>query len=89
MSRLLKDREVSPIQSAVYWTEYIIRHNGAKHLRVHGIHLPWYQYYLVDVIVIVIATSITWLYVTIKIIVIIKRRFFSTILKTKDERKIK
>ncbi|KAJ8980271.1 hypothetical protein NQ317_005129 [Molorchus minor] len=37
-SKLMKDRPVKPKDLAVYWTEYIIRHNGAPHLRTyHGI----------------------------------------------------
>lgn len=50
-SRIFNDRLVSPKETALYWVEYVIRHRGAPHLRVAGIDLPWYKYYLVDVIV--------------------------------------
>jgi glucuronosyltransferase len=34
----------------VYWTEYVIRHKGAPHLRSAVLDLAWYQYFLLDVI---------------------------------------
>ena len=34
----------------MYWTEYVIRHKGAPHLRSAVLDLAWYQYLLQDVI---------------------------------------
>lgn len=45
-----KDRPMSPLDTAVYWTEYVIRHKGAHHLKTAAVHMPWYQYLLLDVI---------------------------------------
>lgn len=49
-SRVFHDRPLSPMQNAVYWIEYVIRHNGAPHLKVAAVGLPWYKYYMVDVV---------------------------------------
>ncbi|VVC34031.1 UDP-glucuronosyl/UDP-glucosyltransferase [Cinara cedri] len=49
-SSIFKDRPMSPQQSVVYWTEYVIRHKGAPHLKSHALNLTWYQYFLLDVI---------------------------------------
>ncbi|CAI6347273.1 unnamed protein product [Macrosiphum euphorbiae] len=49
-SERFKDRPMSPAESVVYWTEYVLRHNGAPNLKSHALDLTWYQYYLVDVI---------------------------------------
>ncbi|ERL84451.1 hypothetical protein D910_01883, partial [Dendroctonus ponderosae] len=49
-SILYHDRPKPPMETAVYWIEYVIRHKGAPHLRVAGLKLPWYQYFMVDVI---------------------------------------
>lgn len=49
-SELFKDRPISTAKSVVYWTEYVLRHKGAPHLKSHAINLPWYQYFLIDVI---------------------------------------
>uniref|UniRef100_A0A2S2NAN2 UDP-glucuronosyltransferase n=1 Tax=Schizaphis graminum TaxID=13262 RepID=A0A2S2NAN2_SCHGA len=49
-SERFKDRPMSPTKSVVYWTEYVLRHKGAPHLKSHALNLKWYQYFLVDVI---------------------------------------
>ena len=38
------------MEQAVYWTEYVIRHKGAPHLRSAVLDLAWYQYLLLDVV---------------------------------------
>uniref|UniRef100_A0A2H8TD97 UDP-glucuronosyltransferase 2C1 n=1 Tax=Melanaphis sacchari TaxID=742174 RepID=A0A2H8TD97_9HEMI len=50
-SNIFKDRPMTPAQLVVYWTEYVLRHNGAPHLKSHSLNLTWYQYYLLDIIV--------------------------------------
>ncbi|CAH1722248.1 unnamed protein product [Aphis gossypii] len=47
-----KDRPMTPQQSVVYWTEYVIRHKGAPHLKSHALNLTWYQYLLLDVMIV-------------------------------------
>lgn len=49
----MRDREIKPLDKAIYWIEYIARHQGAQHLRYPGINLYWYQRYLVDVVLLV------------------------------------
>ncbi|XP_072387621.1 UDP-glucosyltransferase 2-like [Diabrotica undecimpunctata] len=51
-SKIFHDRQVKPMDDAVYWIEYIVKHNGANHLRVNYLDMAWYQYYLVDVFVV-------------------------------------
>ncbi|XP_050298914.1 UDP-glycosyltransferase UGT5-like isoform X2 [Anthonomus grandis grandis] len=53
-SKIYHDRPMSPMATAVYWIEYVIRHNGAHHLRVAGVGMPLYQYLLLDVLLIVL-----------------------------------
>lgn len=70
----MKDREVKPIDTAIYWTEYIIRHNGAPHLKVGGVYFPWYKYYLIDVLGALIFIFLFILYISKKIIFIMKSK---------------
>ena len=49
ISALSKDEPENSLNRAVWWAEYVIRHNGAKHLRSAAIDLAWYQYLLLDV----------------------------------------
>lgn len=48
LSSLLKDQPLSPMDTAVFWVEHVIRHKGAPHLKNCGIYLSWYQYLLLD-----------------------------------------
>ena len=49
LSDLSKDTVLTPVEQAIWWVEYVIRHNGARHLRPASLDLHWMQYYLVDV----------------------------------------
>lgn len=53
-SELFHDRPMSPMETAVYWVEYVIRHKGADHLKNAGAKLPLYKYLMVDVLVFVL-----------------------------------
>ena len=60
LSYVFKDRPMSPQQSIVYWTEYVIRHNGTSYLKPFGNDMPLYKYLMLDVIaVILIVSSVT------------------------------
>lgn len=38
---------------AVYWISYILRHNGADHLRSAVYEIPTHQYFLLDVALVI------------------------------------
>ncbi|XP_078453339.1 UDP-glucuronosyltransferase 1A5-like isoform X1 [Lampetra planeri] len=42
LSRLYHDQPQKPMDRAVFWVEFVMRH-GAEHLRVAAHHLTWYQ----------------------------------------------
>jgi len=47
---LFADVEMTGLEKVVWWTEYVLRNKGAKLLRNPIRDLPFYQYYLLDVI---------------------------------------
>ncbi|KAF2881573.1 hypothetical protein ILUMI_24608, partial [Ignelater luminosus] len=49
-SAVLRDQAINPLEKAIFWVEYVIRHKGAHHLKTAALKLEWYQYYLLDVI---------------------------------------
>ncbi|XP_044264426.1 UDP-glycosyltransferase UGT4-like [Tribolium madens] len=49
ISDLLDDPQTS-LSKAVWWAEFVLRHRGAQHLRSPLADIPFYQYYLFDVI---------------------------------------
>ncbi|KAM4615222.1 UDP-glucuronosyltransferase 2C1-like [Polymixia lowei] len=49
LSRIHHDQPLSPLDTAVFWIEFVMRNKGAKHLRVQAHHLNWFQYHSLDV----------------------------------------
>ncbi|XP_034654250.1 UDP-glucuronosyltransferase 2C1 [Drosophila subobscura] len=54
-SRVFRDRPQSAMDTAIYWIEYVIEHRGAPHLVASGVQLPWYQFYLLDILALALA----------------------------------
>ncbi|XP_060871444.1 UDP-glucosyltransferase 2-like [Metopolophium dirhodum] len=49
-SKIFKDRPILLEESVVYWTEYVLRHKGAPHLKSHALNLRWYEYFSLGVL---------------------------------------
>jgi len=49
LSILFKDRQTSPLDTAIWWVEYVLRHRDTSHLRSKGMDQTWYQRRLLDV----------------------------------------
>lgn len=86
-SEIFKDRPMSPAELVVYWTEYVIRHKGAPHLKSHALNLTWYQYFLLDVIVVLLILISFAVFITYKGFKIISYYFlkYSQTIKPKLE----
>lgn len=54
---------MTPIETAVYWIEYVIRHKGAPHLRSAGLDLCFISYHNLDVFGLMIATVLVVLFI--------------------------
>ncbi|NWW04869.1 UD2A1 glucuronosyltransferase, partial [Oreocharis arfaki] len=50
LSKIHHDQPVKPLDRAVFWIEFVMRHKGAKHLRPAAHNLTWYQYHSLDVL---------------------------------------
>ena len=60
ISQLMKDSPRTPSEKTADWIEHVLRH-GAQHLRGQAYNIPWYQYYLLDVMafLVTIVTFVT------------------------------
>ncbi|XP_026817843.1 UDP-glucuronosyltransferase 2C1-like isoform X2 [Rhopalosiphum maidis] len=85
VSDRFKDRPMSPADSVVYWTEYIIRHKGAPHLRSHALNLTWYQYFLLDVVAVVLLIIVSVFYTALKTLQMINKIIFKPSSKSKSK----
>ncbi|XP_071454148.1 uncharacterized protein [Hetaerina americana] len=61
LQSIVTDQKDHPLERAVYWIEYVMRHNGAKHLKPAAFYLHWSQICLLDVlfVLVVIPSSLT------------------------------
>ncbi|XP_078004874.1 UDP-glucuronosyltransferase 2A1-like isoform X3 [Phascolarctos cinereus] len=66
LSRIHHDQPVKPLDRAVFWIEFVMRHKGAKHLRPAAHDLTWYQYHSLDVIGFLLACVTTVVFIVIK-----------------------
>lgn len=57
LSNIHKDQPGHPVTRAVYWISYLLRHQGASHLRSAVHSVPTYQYFLLDVVLVLGAGS--------------------------------
>lgn len=57
-SKIFRDRPLDILENTVFWVEYVLRHNGAHHLRPAALDLAWYQNWLIDVIALFVAMAI-------------------------------
>ncbi|XP_062134229.1 UDP-glycosyltransferase UGT5-like, partial [Drosophila sulfurigaster albostrigata] len=49
-SKIFRNRPLDAMDEAMFWIDYVIEHRGAPHLVSPGLDLPWYQFYLLDII---------------------------------------
>ncbi|XP_070491097.1 UDP-glycosyltransferase UGT5-like [Chironomus tepperi] len=75
LSKVFKDRPMTPQQSVVYWTEYAYRHKGAEHLKSAGRDLYFFQLISFDVYFALFLSLIATLLIAIFICVYLCRIF--------------
>ncbi|KAJ8265936.1 hypothetical protein COCON_G00150350 [Conger conger] len=61
MSRLHRDRPIEPLDSGLFWIEYVMRHGGAAHLRTESYRMPWYAYHNLDVLALLLGSAMALL----------------------------
>ncbi|OXB55130.1 hypothetical protein ASZ78_012559 [Callipepla squamata] len=66
LSDLHLDRPIHPLDLAVHWVEFVMRHKGAPHLRPAAHDLNWIQYHSLDVIAFLLAVVLLFLFISLK-----------------------
>ncbi|KAM9486446.1 UDP-glucuronosyltransferase-like isoform 2-T2 [Clarias gariepinus] len=85
LSLIHKDRPIEPLELAVFWVEFVMRHGGAEHLRPAAHHLNWIQYHSLDVIGFLLLILTVIVYITLKTCAFSFRKCFRRTQKTKEE----
>ncbi|XP_061001232.1 UDP-glucuronosyltransferase 2B4-like isoform X3 [Dama dama] len=66
LSAIQHDQPMKPLDRAVFWIEFVMRHKGAKHLRPAIHDLTWFQYHSLDVVGFLLACVATAMFVITK-----------------------
>lgn len=82
---LYKDRPEHPLDTAIYWVEYVIRHKGAKHMQSQAVHLNFWQYHSLDVFGFILVILIIGWKIFGFIVKIVFRKCFNRSKKTKKD----
>ncbi|XP_041041301.1 UDP-glucuronosyltransferase 3A1-like [Carcharodon carcharias] len=68
LSRIHRSHPFPPSERLVRWVEHIVQLGGGHHLRPYGLQQPWYQQYLIDVVLFLLVIVFTITFIIIKIL---------------------
>lgn len=74
LSEIHKDQPGHPVNRTVYWINYILRHNGAQHLRAAVYSISLYQYFLLDIAFVVLVGAALFYYSLAKLTKFIRKQ---------------
>ncbi|XP_061528533.1 UDP-glucuronosyltransferase 2A2-like [Phycodurus eques] len=76
LSVLHRDQPIPPLQRAVFWIEFVMRHKGAAHLRTESYKMSTVQYYCLDVAAFLMAVIVTVAAICVTVLKFIWRCLF-------------
>nr|XP_032521190.1 UDP-glucuronosyltransferase 2B31-like isoform X1 [Danaus plexippus plexippus] len=74
LKSMVVDPLISGPENAQWWTEYVLRHGGGKHLRSPAVGLSFIKYYMLDIFGVVISILLTMVTLTYFILCYIIKR---------------
>ncbi|XP_046972692.1 UDP-glycosyltransferase UGT5-like [Vanessa cardui] len=83
---LMEDQPQTPLERAVWWTEHVLRHSGAKHLRAAGANISWAVYLELELlltVVIVLFSVLLIMYLSIYVLRKLFRKKLASFVKIK------
>lgn len=66
LSKAYRDRPSTPLETAIWWTEYLGRGNGLPYVRSEAANMPWYQRNLIDVMLALALLALLSTYVSFR-----------------------
>ncbi|XP_026200000.1 UDP-glucuronosyltransferase 2B31-like isoform X2 [Anabas testudineus] len=76
LSNLHRDQPMKPLDRAMFWIEFVMRHKGAPHLRTESYKMSKIQYYSIDVVSFLLAVILLVFTVFISVVKFLCRRVF-------------
>ncbi|XP_038131422.1 UDP-glucuronosyltransferase 2C1-like [Cyprinodon tularosa] len=76
LSSLQRDQPMKPLDRAIFWIEFVMRHKGAAHLRTESYKMSKIQYYSIDVLAFLLSIILLLFSVFISVIRFLWKRLF-------------
>ena len=77
MGEFIRDQPETPKERALFWVEYVLRHNGARHLRSAARDLNFFQYYCLDVV----AALLTMVSILLFTLFLVTKKLFNELIR--------
>ena len=68
LSSLMLDQPQHPLDMAVWWLEYLLRHPHNTNMRPHTHNLYWFQYFLLDILAFLLLTLTAVIILVVKLL---------------------
>ncbi len=76
LSYLHRDQPMKPLDRAIFWIEFVMRHKGAKHLRTESYKMSKIEYHSIDVVAFLLAVALLILIIFITAVKFLWRSVF-------------
>ena len=81
LSVLMRDVKETPLERVTQFLEYLMRHNGAEHLKLSSRHLNSFQYFSIDTILFLVSLLIIFIYTQFLVIKYLLKKYLWTHIK--------
>jgi glucuronosyltransferase len=78
LSHRFKDRPMSPLDTAIYWIEYVIRNKGAGYMKNPGLTMNWFAYNMIDVYAFILLVIALCCWLVVYVISSLSKLFVTT-----------
>ncbi|CAG9765086.1 unnamed protein product [Ceutorhynchus assimilis] len=68
VKKIMQDEPMTGTERMIWWSEYVIRHKGTKHLRSPTVDIEWYKYLLLDVFAVIVGIPVLVLLIIVKLL---------------------
>ncbi|ROT79971.1 UDP-glucuronosyltransferase 2C1 [Penaeus vannamei] len=82
---VVRDQPETPRERAVFWTEYVVRHQGAPRLRSPAAKLSWVEFLMLDVLLVLHVVAYVAFCVLSRVVRAVKGRLFPRRVKKKKD----
>ncbi|CAG7833891.1 unnamed protein product [Allacma fusca] len=89
LSAVIRDQMETPLERALFWTEYVMRHGGAVHLRSAARKLNTIQYHSIDVYAFIATVLIAVVTVLVILLKFIFKKIASKLGRKTGDQKVK